>query len=113
MVDDGLYERHNIPILDFALGQHVAAMRAGTVGSRVGPIMAAADSMRITITGRGGHGRQPHRTVDPAVIAAHAVVRLQSIVSSEIDPNDISILSLQAGQTENVIADTAELGIDI
>lgn len=59
---------------------------------------------------------QPHRTIDPAVMAAHIVVRLQTIVSREIDPIDISVLtvgSLQAGQTENVIADSAEIGVDI
>lgn len=59
---------------------------------------------------------QPHRTIDPAVMAAHIVVRLQTIVSREIDPIDVSVLtvgSLQAGQTENVIVDSAEIGVDI
>ncbi|CEJ90619.1 Putative Amidohydrolase [[Torrubiella] hemipterigena] len=58
MVDDGLYTKHNIPVPDFALGQHVVAARAGSVKSRIGPIMAAADSMKITLSGRGGHGSQ-------------------------------------------------------
>ncbi|KAI1815522.1 amidohydrolase [Poronia punctata] len=116
MVEDGLYDRHKIPVPDFLLGQHVMAMRAGSVGSKLGTIMAAADSMKITLFGVGGHGSQPHRTIDPVVMAAHVVVRLQSVVSREIHPNDISVLtvgSLQAGQTENVIADTAEIGVDI
>lgn len=58
MVDDGLYGRHKIPVPDFLLGQHVMAMRAGSVGSKVGTIMAAADSMKIKLFGVGGHGSQ-------------------------------------------------------
>ncbi|EMR61776.1 putative metal-dependent amidase aminoacylase carboxypeptidase protein [Eutypa lata UCREL1] len=116
MVDDGLYDKHKIPVPDFVLGQHVMALRAGSVGSKMGTIMAGADSMKITLFGVGGHGSQPHRTIDPAVMAAHVVVRLQTITSREINPTDISVLtvgSLQAGQTENVIADSAEIGLDI
>ncbi|KAK2024157.1 amidohydrolase [Colletotrichum zoysiae] len=116
MIDDGLYDKHRIPVPDFVLGQHVMAMRAGTVGTKTGTIMAGADSMKITLSGLGGHGSQPHRTVDPAVMAAHVVVRLQSIVSREINPSDISVItvgSLHAGQTENVISDSAEIGLDI
>ena len=58
MVDDGLYDKHKIPVPDFVLGQHVMAMRAGSVGSKMGTIMAAADSMKITLFGVGGHGSQ-------------------------------------------------------
>ncbi|PWY89628.1 metal-dependent amidase/aminoacylase/carboxypeptidase [Aspergillus sclerotioniger CBS 115572] len=113
MVDDGLYDR--IPVPDYVLGQHVMRMRAGRVGSRAGAIMAAADSMKITVFGRGGHGSQPHQTVDPVVLAAHIVIRLQGIVSREVDPSELAVLtvgSLQAGQTENVISDRAEIGVD-
>lgn len=113
MVDDGLYSR--IPIPDYVFGQHVMRMRAGSVGSRVGTIMAAADSFKMTLYGRGGHGSLPHQTVDPVLLAANVVVRLQSIVSREIDPSDLAVVtvgSLQAGQTENIIVDKAELGID-
>lgn len=58
MVDDGLYGRHNVPVPDYVLGQHVMAMRAGSIGSREGNIMAGADSMKITLSGLGGHGSQ-------------------------------------------------------
>ena len=58
MVDDGLYDKHKIPVPDFVLGQHVMAMRAGSVGSKMGTIMAGADSMKITLFGVGGHGSQ-------------------------------------------------------
>ncbi|KAH8812300.1 metal-dependent amidase/aminoacylase/carboxypeptidase [Xylogone sp. PMI_703] len=113
MVDDGLYSK--IPVPDYVFGQHVMRMRSGSIGSRPGTIMAAADSMKITVYGRGGHGSLPHQTVDPALLAAHIVVRLQSIVSREIDPSDLGVVtvgSLQAGQTENIIADKAEIGLD-
>ncbi|PGH15526.1 hypothetical protein AJ79_02308 [Helicocarpus griseus UAMH5409] len=113
MVDGGLYSK--IPVPDYVFGQHVMRMRAGSVGSRPGTIMAAADSMKITLYGRGGHGSLPHQTVDPVLLAANVVVRLQGIVSREIDPSDLAVVtvgSLQAGQTENVIPDTAELGVD-
>ncbi|RAK76944.1 M20 family metallopeptidase [Aspergillus fijiensis CBS 313.89] len=113
MVDDGLYDK--IPVPDYVFGQHVMRMRAGSVGSRPGTIMAAADSLKITLFGRGGHGSLPHQTVDPVLLAANVVVRLQGIVSREIDPSDLAVVtvgSLQAGQAENVIPDTAELGVD-
>ncbi|KAH8428341.1 M20 family metallopeptidase [Aspergillus melleus] len=113
MVNDGLYSK--VPVPDYVLGQHVMRMRAGKVGSRPGTIMAAADSLKITVFGRGGHGSLPHQTVDPALLAAHIVVRLQGIVSREVDPTDLGVVtvgSLQAGQTENIIADRAEIGLD-
>ncbi|KAJ5527788.1 hypothetical protein N7513_011947 [Penicillium frequentans] len=113
MVDDGLYDK--VPLPDYCFGQHVMRLRAGSVASRPGTIMAAADSMKITVFGRGGHGSLPHQTVDPALLAAHIVVRLQGIVSREVDPSDLGVVtvgSLQAGQTENIIADRAEIGLD-
>lgn len=113
MADDGLYSK--IPTPDYAFGQHVMRMRAGSIGSRPGTIMCAADSLKITVYGRGGHGSLPHNTVDPALLAAHIVVRLQGIVSREVDPTDLAVVtvgSLQAGQTENIIADRAEIGLD-
>ncbi|TQS31939.1 hypothetical protein Golomagni_07764 [Golovinomyces magnicellulatus] len=115
MVDDGLYTKHKVPVPDYLLGQHVVAMKTGTLGSRSGTLMAGADSLKITIHGQGGHGSQPHTTIDPVVMASHIVVRLQSIVSREINPSDISVLTvgcLKAGQIENVIADHAEIGVD-
>jgi amidohydrolase len=114
MVNGGLYDR--IPVPDYVLGQHVMAMEAGTIGSKVGTIMAAADSYKITLFGRGGHGSMPHMTIDPAVMAANLIVRLQNIVSREIDPSDMAVVtvgSLHVGHTENIISDHADIGIDI
>jgi metal-dependent amidase/aminoacylase/carboxypeptidase family protein len=56
MMDNGLYWKHEISVPDFVLGQHVMAMRAGSVGSKIRTIMAGADSMKITLFGVGGHG---------------------------------------------------------
>ncbi|KAF7550230.1 hypothetical protein G7Z17_g5872 [Cylindrodendrum hubeiense] len=114
MVDDGLYDK--VPVPDYVLGQHLMPLRAGTVGCRPGVIMASADSFKVTLYGRGGHGSAPHRTVDPVIMASNLVVRLQNIVSREIDPNEMAVVtvgSLQAGHAENIIVDHAELGLDI
>ena len=114
MVDGGLYDK--VPIPDLCLGQHVLPFRAGTVNMRTGPTMAASNSMKITLYGRGGHGSMPDKSIDPVVMAANVVTRLQTIVSREVDPNDmavVSIGSLQAGQTENVIPEVAEIRLNV
>ena len=80
-----------------------------------GTIMGAADSFKVTLYGRGGHGSMPHRTIDPVVLAANVVLRLQNIVSREIDPAEMAVVtvgSVQAGSTENIIPDKAILKIN-
>ena len=75
--------------------------------------MAGSDSLRIRLYGRGG---MPHKTIDPVVIAASVVVRLQTIVSREVDPSDMAVVtvgSLQAGQVENIIADFADIKVNV
>lgn len=70
----------------------------------------------VTLHGRGCHGSQPHNSIDPVVMAANTVVRLQTITSREINPSDFAVLTvgaLNAGDTENVIPDKAELKINI
>ena len=68
MLDDGLAKL--IPVPDVALAQHVLPAPAGRLGTRAGPVLCAADSMRVTVHGRGGHGSMPQATVDPVVLAA-------------------------------------------
>jgi metal-dependent amidase/aminoacylase/carboxypeptidase family protein len=75
MVDDGLYDKHKIPVPDFVLGQHIMAMRAGSVGSKIGTIMAGADSMKITLFGLGGHGSQASRY---SALHSHSITDLCS-----------------------------------
>lgn len=114
MVDDGLYDR--VPVPDVVLGGHVMPKRAGTLGTKTGLMASAADSMRVTLHGRGGHASQPHRLVDPVVMAASTVLRLQTIVSREVDPADSAVVtcgSILAGDAENVVADTATLKLNV
>lgn len=114
MVDDGLYDR--IPVPDVVLGQHVVPKRTGTVSSNVGLIMAGADNFRIRLYGRGGHASMPHKTIDPVVMAASLILRLQTIVSREVDPSDMAVVtvaSVQAGQVENIIASFADIKVSV
>jgi hippurate hydrolase len=114
MVDDGLADV--IPTPDVALGQHVLVAPAGQLGTRSGPVFATADSMRITVYGRGGHGAMPQTTVDPVVLAASIVLRLQTVVSREVAPGETAVLtvgSIQAGSASNVIPDNAVLQLNL
>ena len=114
MVDNGLVGVVGSP--DVAMAQHVLALPAGTVATRVGPVLAAADSLRITVYGRGAHGSMPQASVDPVVLAAMIVVRLQTVVSRETRPGDpvvVTVGSLHAGTKSNVIADRAVLELNI
>ncbi len=114
MVDDGLYDK--VPVPDVVLAQHVMPIKAGRVTVKAGTVIAAADSFQITLFGRGGHGSMPHLCIDPVLLAANVVVRLQGIVAREVDPAEAAVVtvgSLQAGHTENVIADKAVLKVDI
>lgn len=110
MVNDGLLER--IPRPDVCFGQHVMPGPAGTVMSKAGPQFAACDSIRITIPGRSAHGSMPHNAIDPTFTAAMIIARLQGLVGREVDPSDfavVTVASLHAGTTNNIIPDSAEL----
>jgi hippurate hydrolase len=114
MVDDGLFKR--IPVPDVALAQHMLPGIAGTVRTRSGPFMSAADSLKVTVYGRGGHGASPQNTVDPVVLAAMIIVRLQTVVSRDVAPGDIAVVtegSCQAGTRSNVIPDFAVLELNV
>jgi amidohydrolase len=114
MVDDGLLTR--IPAPDVALAQHVLRGISGTVGTHSGPFLSAADSSKITVYGRGGHGSMPQNTIDPVVLAAMIVVGLQTVVSREIAPSQTAVLTVgssQAGTTANVIPDHAVLQLNL
>lgn len=114
MLNDGLYERFARP--DVILGQHNLPARAGTIGHRSGQAMAAATTLEIIIHGAGGHGSAPDRAIDPVVIAAHVVTRLQTIVSREVPPMEpvvVTVGKLHAGTQGNVIPDRAVMEINI
>jgi amidohydrolase len=114
MVDDGLLKR--IPAPDVALTQHLLPGIAGTVGTRSGLFMATEDSIKVTVYGRGGHGALPQNCIDPVVLAAMIIVRLQTVVSREVTPGDTAVLtvgSVQAGTRSNVIPDRAVLQLNM
>jgi len=114
MLADGLAER--IPRPDVALAQHVLGLDAGTVGTTVGPVMSAGDSIRITVFGKGSHGSMPHLSVDPVVLAASIVLRLQTIVARETKPGEFAVVTVGssvAGTKSNVIADRAVLLLNV
>ena len=114
MVADGLWDKTPRPEVIFA--QHVVPSRAGQVELTSGPAMAMADSWRVTVQGRGGHGSQPETTIDPVVLAAHMVVRIQSIVTREVPAQKavvVTIGSFHAGLKENIIPATAEFTVNV
>ena len=114
MIDDGLFNRFPKP--DVILGQHVMVGPSGTVAGRAGAITSAADSLQIRMFGRGAHGSMPQASIDPVVMAASTVLRLQTIVSRELAAADAAVLTvgvLQAGTKENVIPDEAIIKLNV
>ena len=114
MIDDNLFARFPKP--DVVLGQHVMVGPAGRIGGRTGVITSAADSFQIRMFGRGAHGSMPQASIDPVVMAAATVLRLQTIVSREIAANDAAVVtigSLQAGTKENVIPSEAIIKLNV
>ena len=114
MLADGFWERFPRP--DVALGQHVWPVPAGTARYRGGIAMAAADSLRVHLYGRGGHGSRPEATIDPVVMAAATVLRLQTVVSREVSAGEQAVLtvgSMRAGAKSNIIPAEAELRLNV
>ena len=114
MLDDGLFDRFGRP--DVVLGQHVAPLPAGFLGLRPGPAFAASDSLRVVLHGRGGHGSRPETAVDPIVMAAATVLRLQGVVSREVAGTETAVVTVgqvHAGTRPNIIPDSAELSVNV
>lgn len=114
MVHD--WDGAGLPHPDVILGQHVMVGSAGTVQYRAGVILSAGDSLQVRLFGRGSHGSQPQTAIDPVVMAASTVLRLQTIVSREISPLDSAVLTvgaLQAGTKENIIPDEATIKLNM
>lgn len=114
MIDDGLFNRFPKP--DVVLGQHVMVGSAGVLRSRPGVITSAGDSFQIRMFGRGAHGSMPQASIDPVVMAASTVLRLQTIVSRELAATESAVVtvgSLQAGTKENVIPDEAVIKLNV
>jgi hippurate hydrolase len=114
MIDDGLFDRFPKPAV--VLGQHVMLGPAGTVTGSAGPITSAADSLQIRLFGRGAHGSMPQASIDPVVMAAAVIMRLQGIVSREVAATESAVVTigvLQAGTKENVIPGEALIKLNV
>lgn len=114
MIEDGLFKRFPKP--DVILGQHVMVGPSGTVAGRAGAITSAADSLQIRLFGRGAHGSMPQASIDPVIMAASTVMRLQTIVSRELAAAEAAVVTigvLQAGTKENVIPDEAIIKLNV
>src|SRR5437016_925396 len=98
------------------LGQHVMSLPSGNIDWRVGIVTSSADSLQIRMFGRGAHGSMPESSVDPVVMAAATVLRLQTIVSREVAASQAAVVTigaLQAGTKDNVIPDEALLKLNV
>ena len=102
MIEDGCLDG-----VDVIYGAHVQSpLENGMVGTVIGPAMATSDNIDIQIRGKGGHGAEPHKTVDPIVIASHLILALQQVAARQTDPLEsvvVTIGSVQGGSASNVI----------
>lgn len=109
MLEDGLLD----PLPDAAFALHMMPnAEYGVVGSRAGPLLASADKLYITVSGRGGHASMPHNAIDPIPIACEIVMAIQSLVTRRapiFDPVVVTIGKISAGTTDNVIPEEARL----
>ncbi len=110
MLDDGLFERFPV---DAIFGLHNwPGVPAGHLGFVDGPAMASVDWASIRVIGKGGHGAEPHTGVDSVLVAAHLITALQSLVSRNVDPREMAVVTVGAihgGQAANVIPDSVDL----
>ena len=114
MVKDGLYD--HIPKADFCLAQHCDYRRSGNIAIRSGPCESAADSFLVTIHGHAGHASKPESCIDPIVISSYVIVRLQSIVSRVVPPQETVVLtcgSIHGGDAHNNIPPSVEFKLNI
>lgn len=114
MVKEGLFERFPC---DALFGMHnMPGYPVGQFHFRPGPFMASMDQFQIVVHGVGGHGAMPQHTVDPVVVACHITTALQSIVSRNVDPLEAAVItvgSIDAGHTANVIPDSAIMKVSV
>ncbi len=114
MVEDGLWDKAPKPEIMF--GQHVMNGLTGTVTLMAGAAMTTADSFKVTVFGQGSHGSMPEHSIDPIVLGASMVLRLQTIVSRQVAPQSAAVVtigSFHAGLKENVIPDRAVFTINV
>jgi hippurate hydrolase len=114
MVEEGLFELFPCDAV-FAL-HNMPGMPVGQFGFRAGAFMPSSDTVILTVRGKGGHGSAPHLAADPVVAAAHIIVTLQTIVSRNVDPREMAVISVGAihgGDAPNVIPDKVEMRLTV
>jgi hippurate hydrolase len=114
MIADGLLERFPFDAI-FGLHNH-PGIPEGHVMLRAGPMMAAGDTVALTVRGKGGHAARPHLAVDPVVVACSLVMALQTLVSRSVDPVETAVVTvgaIQAGEASNVIPETARMLLSV
>ncbi|MWL91954.1 MULTISPECIES: M20 aminoacylase family protein [Cupriavidus] len=114
MIEDGLFERFPCDAV-FAF-HNMPGLPTNKFGFRAGPSMASSDTVVLTVRGKGGHGSMPHDTIDPVLVASHLVVALQTIVSRNVDPRRMAVVTVGAihgGDAPNVIPDAVELRLSV
>jgi hippurate hydrolase len=115
MIDDGLYDRHGVPVPDHLIALHTALIPTGMLAAKPGVVMAGTDQIDVTFHGVGGHGSMPQYAKDPVIMGALAVVEYQMILSRVLNPLDAAVLtvgSFQAGSDNNVIPPSALLKLN-
>ena len=115
MVEDGLFTKHGLPKPDYALAMHSGPMPFGMLVGTGGPLMAGSEQIDVIFHGVGGHGSNPQYTKDPVIMATYAIAQYQAIVSRVIDPREpavITVGSVVAGTSNNVIPESATLKIN-
>ncbi len=114
MLDEGLLDASGGERPSAAFALHISTMyRTGTIDVRPGPMLAAGDTLRITVTGRGGHASAPHKALDPITVAAEIVLGFQAMITRRVDvfdPAVVTIAQFVAGTTTNIIPESAWLG---
>lgn len=114
MLDDGMTARFPRP--DVIFGQHLLQYRTGTLACRPGQLLTAGDSFQVRFFGAGGHGGMPQNAIDPIVMAAAAVLRLQAVVAREVPPQAQAVVTVgefHAGHAENIIPAEAVLKLNV
>jgi hippurate hydrolase len=110
MIEDGLFEKYTIDAV-FGLHNHPTE-KFGRFMIKKGPVMASIDTWTVTVRGRSGHSSQPHKSVNPIVVASHIVLAIKSISSLDIDPSSshvITVTKIDGGTTFNIIPDTCTI----
>ncbi|GIK02041.1 hypothetical protein Aspvir_006084 [Aspergillus viridinutans] len=114
MVEDGLFGK--IPLPSVCLAQHCVPTKSGTIAVKPGRVLGFLDSLAVRVYGRGAHGATPQLAIDPIVLAASILTRLQMVVGREMDPKDPVVVGcgvIRAGTDASIIPDFADFTLDV